>query len=218
MRRTMRFSTAAVAAELPSGADENVGLPLDLVRAVIEEHCPPGGTVLDPFAGFGTTLAVAAELGRSAVGIELDLDRTELIRRRVAGHPAATVVHGDARELARLRLSGIDLCLTSPPYMNAVDHPQNPLTAYTTLDGHYPTYLAELAGVFAAVADLLRPGGHLAVSAAVIRTGDALTPLAWDIACHLAARLTFREIVDVEWDDPPTWLEADYCLLFEKPK
>jgi len=86
------------------------------------------------------------------------------------------------------------------------------------LDGHYPTYLDELTGVLTVAADLLRPGGHLAVSAAVIRTGHVLTPLAWDLAHHLAARLTFRHIIDVQWDDPPDWLEADYCLLFEKPK
>lgn len=41
-------------------------------------------TVLDPFAGSGTTLAVALELGRNAIGIELNPDYEPLIRKRIA--------------------------------------------------------------------------------------------------------------------------------------
>jgi len=41
------------------------------------------GTVLDPFAGSGTTLAVAAELGRSAIGCELNPSYIELAERRI---------------------------------------------------------------------------------------------------------------------------------------
>ena len=39
--------------------------------------------VLDPFAGSGTTLAVATGLGRDAVGIDLDERNAELCRERV---------------------------------------------------------------------------------------------------------------------------------------
>jgi len=41
------------------------------------------GTVLDPFAGSGTTLVVAAELGRNAIGCELNPDYIELAERRI---------------------------------------------------------------------------------------------------------------------------------------
>ena len=47
-------------------------MPPDLVEPCILAGCPEGGTVLDPFAGSGTTLAVAAELGRSGIGCELN--------------------------------------------------------------------------------------------------------------------------------------------------
>jgi DNA modification methylase len=43
------------------------------------------GVVLDPFAGSGTTLAVAERLGRDAIGIELNGDYVELARKRIAG-------------------------------------------------------------------------------------------------------------------------------------
>ena len=41
------------------------------------------GTVLDPFAGSGTTLAVAAELGRNAIGCELNPDYIAFAERRI---------------------------------------------------------------------------------------------------------------------------------------
>jgi len=52
-----------------------------------EPTCRHGGapvpcTVLDPFAGTGTTLAVAAELGRRGIGIELNPDYHRLMERR----------------------------------------------------------------------------------------------------------------------------------------
>jgi DNA modification methylase len=48
--------------------------PRALVRRCISVGCPDGGTVLDPFVGGGTTMSVALEMHRHAVGIELNQD------------------------------------------------------------------------------------------------------------------------------------------------
>ena len=45
--------------------------PTDLCRIPILATCPPGGIVLDPFCGTGTTLLAAWEFGRKSVGIDL---------------------------------------------------------------------------------------------------------------------------------------------------
>ena len=58
-------------------------MPPDLVEPCIKAGCPEGGTVLDPFAGSGTTLAVAAELGRNAIGCELNPEYIALAERRI---------------------------------------------------------------------------------------------------------------------------------------
>ena len=58
-------------------------MPPDLVEPCILAGCPEGGTVLDPFAGSGTTLAVAAELGRSGIGCELNPEYIGLAERRI---------------------------------------------------------------------------------------------------------------------------------------
>jgi DNA modification methylase len=58
--------------------------PSELARRCILLGCPEGGTVLDPFAGSGTTLAVAVALGRHAIGIELNEEYIPLIHARLA--------------------------------------------------------------------------------------------------------------------------------------
>lgn len=58
--------------------------PLALMRYLCRLLTPPGGLVLDPFAGSGTTLLAAREEGFRAVGAELEREHCEIIRRRLA--------------------------------------------------------------------------------------------------------------------------------------
>ena len=46
--------------------------PDELVRKCLKTGCPPGGEVLDPFAGTGTTLRVAMQSGHPSVGVDLN--------------------------------------------------------------------------------------------------------------------------------------------------
>lgn len=57
--------------------------PPELPELLIKAACPEGGTVLDPFAGSGTTLVVAERLGRKWVGIEINPEYCAIIRRRL---------------------------------------------------------------------------------------------------------------------------------------
>lgn len=57
--------------------------PLGITGTLIAYSCPPGGTVLDPFAGSGTTLLAARSAGRRAVGIERDESYCEATARRL---------------------------------------------------------------------------------------------------------------------------------------
>ena len=56
--------------------------PVDLCRIPILATCPPGGTVLDPFSGTGTTLCAASGFGRKSVGIDISPEYLELSRKR----------------------------------------------------------------------------------------------------------------------------------------
>jgi site-specific DNA-methyltransferase (adenine-specific) len=56
--------------------------PEEIVRRCVEAGCKPGGVVLDPFMGSGTTAVVARHLGFRSMGIELNPIYCELIARR----------------------------------------------------------------------------------------------------------------------------------------
>jgi site-specific DNA-methyltransferase (adenine-specific) len=53
-------------------AKHPVPKPMSLYRHLIGALSVPGGTVIDPFAGTGTTLAAAKDLGRKSIGIEIE--------------------------------------------------------------------------------------------------------------------------------------------------
>jgi DNA modification methylase len=59
--------------------------PPELVCTCLLAGCPPGGTVLDPFSGAGTTSLVAEELGLDSVGIELNPLYVEMAENRIRG-------------------------------------------------------------------------------------------------------------------------------------
>lgn len=58
--------------------------PPALIEPCVKAGCPHGGTVLDPFAGSGTTLEVARRLGCNSLGIELNPEYCKLIEKRMA--------------------------------------------------------------------------------------------------------------------------------------
>lgn len=214
MKPYFLLHAADLAAERPAGALDDVHFTEALAESVIEDASSPGDVVLDPFAGYGTTLAVAHRLGRAAVGVELLADHERMARRRVP--PDVRIIRGDARRLADLVPGPVDLVLTSPPYMTSVGHPENPLTGYVTDDGHYSTYLAEIGSVFAQAAGLLRPGGQVVVNVANLATGDVVTPLAWDVGRAVSEHLRFRGETFLCWDEHPPGHAGDYLLWFEK--
>lgn len=57
--------------------------PEELARRCIVAGCPAGGTVLDPFCGSGTTLAVALRHGRNGLGIELNPAYAQMAHTRI---------------------------------------------------------------------------------------------------------------------------------------
>jgi SAM-dependent methyltransferase len=159
----------------------------ELARRITAEFAPPGGLVVDPMCGIGTTLVEAATAGRRGVGVELEPRWADLARKNLAlAVPAeraglGEVRAGDARHLPELLgdLAGtVDLVATSPPYActpGMIDKPawqrggtlarrdtENYSSDRTNL-GHArgAAYLAEMATVYAGCFQVLRPGGLL---------------------------------------------------------
>src|SRR2546422_1055043 len=65
-------------------AEEGIAaFPDEIPRRLLKLYSFAGETVLDPFAGSGTTLRVAKELGRNSWGFEVDLELKDTIRRKL---------------------------------------------------------------------------------------------------------------------------------------
>lgn len=61
--------------------------PVDLLRQLLRVCCPPGGLVLDPFCGSGSTGVAAALEGMRFCGIEREQEHLDTARRRIVGTP-----------------------------------------------------------------------------------------------------------------------------------
>lgn len=85
-----------------------------------------GETVLDPFAGSGTTAFVALKLGRRAVCIDQNPNYIRMmdqgLERFNGTRHHARVIEGDARDLSLVEDESIKLIVTSPPYWNKADY------------------------------------------------------------------------------------------------
>jgi site-specific DNA-methyltransferase (adenine-specific) len=60
-------------------------MPEGVLERIIRVSSNPGDVVLDPFAGSGTTLAVAKRLGRQYLGIEWSKNYANAVRKRLDG-------------------------------------------------------------------------------------------------------------------------------------
>lgn len=76
--------------------------PLAIMRWLIRLVTPPGGVVLDPFAGSGTTIEAAIQEGFAPVGIELTEEYLPLIQHRIDRHRPEEPEVWDAVHLDRL--------------------------------------------------------------------------------------------------------------------
>jgi site-specific DNA-methyltransferase (adenine-specific) len=68
----------------PGKVDHPTQKPPTTASIPIEFSTRPGDTVLDIFAGSGTTLRVAKDMGRKAIGIEIEERYCEVIARRLS--------------------------------------------------------------------------------------------------------------------------------------
>jgi hypothetical protein len=169
--------------------------------------------VLDPFAGFGSTLLAAALEGAASTGIELDANRCGLISRRLADSRYAALFHarpalrpsvvcGDAAVAVHSdHLPGgpFDLIASNVPYFNATAAAARGPPSSTA--AAYADYLSAMSRVFEAIrtSKRLRSSGLMVLAVqnlTILRTDTEsgggvaraeLLPQAWDLAARVQA-------------------------------
>src|SRR2546425_246889 len=87
---------------LPGRVEEGIAaFPEEIPRRLIKLFTMVGETVFDPFAGSGTTLKIARELGRKGVGYEIDLELKRVLRKKLRGENLVLEEREGARRLRR---------------------------------------------------------------------------------------------------------------------
>ncbi|MEU7616578.1 DNA methyltransferase [Micromonospora rifamycinica] len=161
-----------------------------IARYAIRTYTNPGDVVLDPMAGIGTTVIEAMHLGRHGVGVEYEANwvatAADNIRHARQGGASGRgeVYHGNSTALPALLPanlhSQVSLVITSPPYGSSTHgHARTPGPRRGKVhkinhkygDGDNLAYRShgELADGFTTILagcrQLLRPGGHVIVTA-----------------------------------------------------
>ena len=197
---------------LPAGyEDDDVRYPEALVEHFLNEYTKPGDAVLDPFAGYGTTLIVAERLGRIPFGIELTERKVSFARSRLSR--PEHLIHGDARHLAAIELPAIDFSMTSPPYMAKGDL-DDPFTDYRSKGHGYAAYLSDIRSICAQLRNHMKPAATIVLEVANLKLDGQVTTLAWDVAQEISTVLRFEGEVVVCWDRYGYGYDHSYCLVY----
>ena len=198
--------------ELPAAfSNDDVRYPENLVEHFLKEYTQAGDSVLDPFAGYGTTLIVAERLGRVPFGVEIIEEKVSFVRSKLACPEG--LIQGDARNLASLDLPAMDFSMTSPPYMNKDDR-EDPFTAYREKGKGYAAYLQDIRSIYGQLRRLMKPAGTVVIEIANLKLDGQVTTLAWDVAGEVSRVLHFEGEVVVCWDRYGYGYEHSYCLVY----
>lgn len=205
MAQGIRRSWLLVDGSLPEidfAGDSHVRFTDELAAIVLRAFSREGDWVLDPFAGFGTTLRVAQQLGRNAVGFEIDGDRAEFANRGL-GLPNR-VIHANVETIATAELPRFDLVFTSPPYV----------TVHLKDDPWGESYFVDMLRIFEAIRSRLKPDAAVVVEVANVHTEDGFRPLAWQWGELLSRLFTLRrEIICCNTDDARVGPGVDHSHL-----
>lgn len=161
--------------------------------------CPPGGVVLDPFAGGSVRGIVASRLGREYHGVELRAEQVDAnaAQLNICGERAPTWYKGDSRDLGNIlpRSLKADMIFSCPPYADLEVYSDDPADLSNM---GWPDFLRAYGQIIQAAADRLNPCRF-----AVIIVGDVRGPdgnyygLPWKTVelCEAAGLRLYNEAV-----------------------
>ncbi len=154
-----------------------------------------GETVLDPFAGTGTTARAVIPIGRRAVCVDQNATYVKTIKKECRklhnGHDsefeALEAVRGDSRDLSFIEDDSIGLVVTSPPYWNKANYGRSN-TNLGKIE-NYVSFIETTRPVFEECFRVLTPGRKICVVTANVNQhtdhGLLTFPLATDFAVLL---------------------------------
>ena len=167
-----------------------------------------GETVLDPFAGSGTTARAVIPLGRRAICVDQNAAYVKTIKKECQklhnGHDSKCesleAVRGDSRDLSFIENDSIGLVVTSPPYWNKANYGRS--NSNLGKIENYVSFLENMRPVFEECFRVLTPGRKICVVTANVNQhtdhGLLTFPLATDFAI-LLRDIGFVMVNEIIW-------------------
>lgn len=119
--------------------------------------CPPGGSILDPFAGGSVRGVVASHLGRKYLGIDLRPEQVAANEAQlpICGEPAPEWIVGDSIDIGAMKLRPtFDFLFSCPPYGDLEVYSDNDADLSTMA---HDDFLAAYRMIVEGAAKLLKP-------------------------------------------------------------
>src|SRR3954464_6033172 len=123
--------------------------PSYVVWNLLQRYTKPKDLVVDPCAGSGTTLDVARDLDRRALGYDVHPSRKDIFRV-------------DARKLPAELSGKVDFVFIDPPYGTHLDYGDDPRDIGKLDVAQGRAYYEAMEHVFREIDRVLKPGGHMA--------------------------------------------------------
>jgi DNA modification methylase len=157
--------------------------PSYIIWNLLQRYTKPKDLVIDPCAGSGTTLDVARDLNRRALGYDLAPTRKDIFRV-------------DARKLP-LENEKADFVFIDPPYSTHIEYSNAP-RCIGKLDAAGKDYYKAMDQVFSEIHRILRPGKHMAlyVCDSYVK-GEGFYPIGFELFSLLQKRFEPVDIVAV---------------------
>src|SRR3954464_8972316 len=149
--------------------------PSYIIWNLLQRYTKEKDLVIDCFAGSGTTLDVARDLDRRALGYDVHPARKDIFRV-------------DARKLPPELAGKVDFVFIDPPYGTHLDYGDDPRDI-GKLDAAGTEYYDAMEQVFREIARVLKPGGHMGlyVSDSYVH-GKGFYPIGFELFARLKAR------------------------------
>ena len=186
--------------------------PVEIPRRLVKLFSWHGETVLDPFAGTGTTAQAAVPLGRKAICVDQSRKYANIIRRSCGGlasQSTATelleVIHGDSRDLSSIEDGSVSLIVSSPPYWDKAQYGKGRANLGNVTG--YRAFLQKIRPVFEECFRVLQPGRKCCLVTANVNQytdhGLLTFPLAADFGAILR-ELGFVMVTEIVWSKDGT--------------
>ncbi len=153
-------------------------------RNIMLRYSKVGDTVLDQFAGGGTTLVEAKLLNRNIIGVDVNETALSRCREKVDfEHEGANgkvyIRKGDARNLNFIRDESVDLICTHPPYANIIQYSEEIDEDLSRLK--VKDFLKEMESVAKECYRVLKKGKFCAVLMGDTRQKGCMIPMSFDV-------------------------------------